>query len=62
MAQQNYAIIATAAGMYYGAVGAVGQVVNRVIWDGNSGWAPPSGTEARADQNGTLPIGSMTTV
>lgn len=61
-ASQPYAIVATVAGTYYGITATVGMVVNRILWDGTSAWAPPTGTEARADLNGTLQIGSTTTV
>ena len=62
MTEQPYAIIATAAGDYYGITAVVGQVVNVVVWDGASDWTPPTGTEARADPTGTLQIGQTTTV
>ena len=67
MAKQAYAIIATAATTYSDAWGnvlqaPVGTVINRVMWDGSSEWAPPPGTEARADPDGTLNIGATTTV
>lgn len=63
MATEAYAIIATVAGEYYGTPGTVGEVVNIVLWDGDTSvWTPPTGTEARADPTGTLQIGSTTTV
>jgi len=57
-----YAVIATAAGTYFGVAATVGEVVNVVLWDGASPWAPPVGTEARADPSGALQIGQTTTV
>jgi hypothetical protein len=62
MATEAYAIIATIAGTYYGVTATVGEVVNRVVWDGVADWAPPAGTEARADPTGLLQIGQVTTV
>jgi hypothetical protein len=62
MATQQYAVIATTVGTYYGTAATVGQVVNRVMWDGGTEWSPPIGTEARADPEGTLAIGQTTTV
>jgi len=60
---QPYAIIATAVGDYYGITATVGQVVNIVLWDGDTtAWSPPTGTEARADPTGTMQIGQTTTV
>jgi hypothetical protein len=58
----TYAIIATAAATVNGASVSAGTVINRVLWDGAASWSPPSGTEARADPTGALPIGSTTTV
>lgn len=58
-----YAIVATAAGDYYGVTATVGQIVNRVIWNGDTAtWQPLAGTEVRADPAGTLQIGQTTTV
>ncbi len=67
MAAQAYAIIATASITYVNGQGATvqapaGTVINRVMWDGGSDWTPPANTEARADPNGTLGIGSTTSV
>lgn len=63
MSVQPYAIVATVAGTYYGTVATVAEVVNVVMWDGNTAtWQPPAGTEARADPDGTLQIGQTTTV
>lgn len=62
MTIQTYAVIATAAGDYYGITATVGEVVNVVLWDGAAEWTPPVGTEARADPTGTLQIGQTTTV
>ncbi|NPD67314.1 hypothetical protein HN018_06965 [Lichenicola cladoniae] len=67
MAQQAYAIIAAAPMSYIAPDGssaqaAAGTVINRVMWDGSSSWAPPAGTEARADPTGTLNIGATTAV
>jgi hypothetical protein len=61
MTIQPYAIIATAAGTYYGITATIGEVVNVVLWDGGDEWSPPTGTEARADPDGLLQIGYMTT-
>jgi hypothetical protein len=41
---------------------APGYALNRIMWDGSADWACQAGTEARADPNGALPIGSTTTV
>jgi hypothetical protein len=62
MTIQPYAVIATVAGIYYGVSATAGEVVNRVMWDGGTEWAPPTGTEARADPTGTLQIGQTTTI
>lgn len=62
MANQEYAVIVVTAGTYDGVAAVAGQVINRVMWDGVSEWTPQAGTEARADPNGTLQIGSTTTV
>jgi hypothetical protein len=63
MTVQPYAIIATATGEYYGAPAIIGEVVNIVLWDGDTAtWSPPAGTEARADPTGTMQIGQTTTV
>jgi len=72
MTVQPYAVIATVAqrvmilnpanGEPIETAVQLGDVINRVMWDGGSDWSPPTGTEARADPNGTLPIGSTTTV
>ncbi len=62
MAEQNYAVIATVAGTYYGTAATVGDVVNVVLWDGVAPWTPPAGTELRADPEGALLIGQTTTV
>lgn len=67
MALQAYAVIATTATTYVNQAGVTvpapaGTVINRVMWDGGSDWAPPAGTEARADPDGTLNIGTTTTV
>jgi hypothetical protein len=60
---ERYILIATVAGTYYGSAATAGQVVNAVIWDGDtSTWAPPAGTEARSDPTDTLQIGQTTTV
>jgi hypothetical protein len=62
MTVQPYAIIATATGEYYGASATIGEVVNIVLWDGDTAtWSPPAGTEARADPSGTLQIGPCLT-
>jgi hypothetical protein len=67
MTVQPYAIIATVATTIENPDGTTtsatpGYVLNRVMWDGGADWAPQTGSEARADPNGTLAIGSMTTV
>lgn len=40
---------------------ASGTVVNRVIWDGQSGWTPPANTAAVADLDDKYPLGSVYT-
>ncbi len=72
MTTQPYAIIATAhsrlppalsqEGVQSEITVQPGYVLNRVMWDGGTKWAPPVGTEARADPQGALAIGSTTTV
>jgi hypothetical protein len=63
MPAQPYAIIATVAGTYYGLSAIVGEVVNTVMWDGDtSTWSPPAGTEARVNSAAELQIGQTTTV
>ena len=55
---QNYALFLTTA-----APGQlVGMVVNVVMWDGSSAWAPPTGQAAVADPTGKYPIGSIYTL
>lgn len=39
-----------------------GYVWNRVLWDGSSAWAPPSGSVAIQDDAAVYPIGSTYTV
>jgi hypothetical protein len=67
MTVQPYAIIATVATTIENPDGTTtsvtpGYVLNRIMWDGGAEWACQTGTEARADPNGALPIGSTTSV
>ncbi|GBR56537.1 hypothetical protein GCM10007872_32210 [Gluconobacter sphaericus NBRC 12467] len=40
---------------------AVGAVVNRVVWNGSTGWNAPTGQAAILDNDGQYPIGSIYT-
>ena len=40
---------------------AVGTVVNRIVWDGKTGWTSPAGQSAVEDNTGEYPIGSIYT-
>lgn len=40
---------------------AAGYVWNRVVWDGTTGWTPPTGSAVVQDDDNTYPIGSTYT-
>lgn len=60
--EQAYALVATAAGTIDGQARAVGEVANRIMWDGVTTIILPPNTETRADPTGALQIGAVTTV
>ncbi|WP_162993504.1 hypothetical protein [Asaia bogorensis] len=56
-AAQNYAVYLTEATHE----GPVGYVLNNILWDGVSKWAPPSGQAVITDPDCKYPIGSTFT-